>query len=151
MLVPIHSPQPPKPNLVRKTVKLLLLYRSFASHCYRSQGNLPGTTLKPKLCRRDPSQQPHKQQLVLANCILCHVDITLQINRFNLHSLQGSQMEKEHWFLVWPPCNSALQSSELKKQRAEPVVKYCSRQQFPNGGGKQIRLESCVGKDQPSK
>lgn len=84
-------------KLVRKKVKLPLLYTLFASHYYKSQGNLPVTTLKTKLSRQDPSQQQHKQQFLLANCISCSVDITfLQINRFNLHSLQGSQIEKQY-------------------------------------------------------
>lgn len=63
-------------QLVKKTVELSLLYRLFASRYYKSQGNLPITTLKIKLSRQDPSQQQHKRQLILANCIVCSADTT---------------------------------------------------------------------------
>lgn len=42
-------------QLMRKAVELSLLYRLFASHYYKSQGNLPITALKTKLSRQDPS------------------------------------------------------------------------------------------------
>lgn len=84
----LHSPhQLSKPaagrstELRRKTIELSLLYRLFASHDYKSQGNLPITTLKIKLSRQDPSQQQHRQQLILANYISCSVDITLFTDR----------------------------------------------------------------------
>lgn len=88
-------------------------------------GSLPITTLKTKLSRQDPSQQQHKQQLILANCISCHADITFFFLQTDLIYIV---FETVRWKKSIDLLPEPLQFSTLIElaRRAEPftMVKY---------------------------